>query len=69
MDWRNEYDRTRCKRNCFSGNTKKVQDQSAAHALRKILFDPNNKIDWKKAGFSIIENMPELRRSLVPEWK
>lgn len=40
---------------------KRMQDQSAAQALRKILFDPNNKIDWEKAGFSIIENMPELR--------
>lgn len=43
---------------------KRMQDQSAAQALRKILFDSNNKIDWKKAGFSIMENMPELRSDM-----
>lgn len=40
---------------------KKMQDQSAAHALREILFSKDNKIDWEKAGVSIIENMPELK--------
>lgn len=40
---------------------KKMQDQSAAHTLREILFDNNNKIDWEKAGFNIITNMPELK--------
>ena len=33
---------------------KRMQDQSAAHALREILFR-------EKARFSIIENMPELK--------
>lgn len=40
---------------------KRMQDQSAAQALRSILFDKDNIINWKKAGFSIIENMPELK--------
>lgn len=40
---------------------KKMEDQSAAHTLREILFDPDNKINWEKAGFSIIANMPELK--------
>ena len=40
---------------------KKIQDQSAANVLREILFNEDNKIDWEKAGFSIIENMPELK--------
>ena len=37
-----------------------MQDQSAAKVLREILFDNDNKIDWNKAGNSIIDNMPEL---------
>lgn len=40
---------------------KRMSDQSAADALREILFNEDNKIDWEKAGFSIIENMPELK--------
>ena len=40
---------------------KRMEDQSAARVLREILFDNNNKIDWDKAGNSIIENMPELK--------
>lgn len=40
---------------------KRMQDQSAAHVLREILFNKDNKIDWEKAGFSIITNMPELK--------
>lgn len=40
---------------------KRMQDQSAANVLRNILFNKDNKIDWEKAGFSIIENMPELK--------
>lgn len=40
---------------------KKMEDQSAARILREILFDDNNKIDWNKAGESIIANMPELK--------
>lgn len=40
---------------------KKMKDQSAARILREILFDNNNKIDWNKAGESIITNMPELK--------
>lgn len=40
---------------------KRMQDQSAARVLREILFDSNNKIDWNKAGESIITNMPELK--------
>lgn len=39
----------------------RMSDQSAANVLREILFNKNNKIDWEKAEFSIIENMPELR--------
>lgn len=40
----------------------RMQDQSAANVLREILFNNDNKIDWGKAGFSIIENMPELNK-------
>lgn len=40
---------------------KRMQDQSAANVLRNILFNEDNKIDWEKAGFSIIEHMPELK--------
>lgn len=40
---------------------KRMSDQSAANVLREILFNADNKIDWEKAGFSIIENMPELK--------
>lgn len=40
---------------------KRMQDQSAANVLRNILFNEDNKIDWEKAGFGIIENMPELK--------
>lgn len=39
----------------------RMKDQSAADVLREILFNEDNKIDWEKAGFSIIENMPELK--------
>ncbi len=39
----------------------RMKDQSAASTLREILFNGDNKIDWEKAGFSIIENMPELK--------
>ena len=38
-----------------------MQDQSAAKVLREILFDNDNKIDWDKAGNSVIKNMPELK--------
>ena len=40
---------------------KRMQDQSAAHVLREILFDSDNNINWDKAGNSIIKNMPELK--------
>lgn len=39
----------------------RMSDQLAANVLREILFNKNNKIDWEKAKFSIIENMPKLR--------
>lgn len=40
---------------------KRMQEQSAASVLRDILFDNDNKIDWDKAGNSVIKNMPELK--------
>ena len=40
---------------------KRMQDQSAARALREILFDSNNVSDWNTASESIITNMPELK--------
>lgn len=40
---------------------KKMEDQTSARILREILFDNDNKIDWNKAGESIITNMPELK--------
>lgn len=39
----------------------RMPNQPVAHALREILFSKDNKINWEKAGFSIIENMPELK--------
>lgn len=41
-----------------------MNDQSAARALREILFDDNNSIDWGKAKDSIIEHMPELKAKI-----
>lgn len=40
---------------------KRMRDQSAANVLRNILFNEHNKIDWEKAGFSIIGHMPKLK--------
>lgn len=40
---------------------KRMQDQSAAHALREILFDNTNKINWEKAADSLNTHMPELK--------
>ena len=40
---------------------KRVEDQSPAQALREILFNPNNKINWEKAEKSLIKNIPELK--------
>lgn len=37
----------------------KMNDKSAANALRDILFDPKNKIDWNNALKSIVKYMPE----------
>lgn len=39
----------------------RMPDQSAAVVIREILFNKDNIINWEKAGFSIIENMPELK--------
>lgn len=44
---------------------KRIQDQSAAQILRQILFDKDNIINWEKAGFSIIKNMPELKNGVL----
>ena len=37
----------------------KMNDKSAANALRDILFDPKNKIDWNNALQSVVKYMPE----------
>lgn len=37
----------------------KMNDKSAAKALRDILFDPKNKIDWNNALQSVVKYMPE----------
>ena len=41
-----------------------MKDQSAARALREILFNDNNSIDWDKARESVIEHMPELKAKI-----
>ena len=38
----------------------KMNDKSAANALRDILFDPKNKIDWNNALKSIVKYMPKI---------
>lgn len=37
----------------------KMNDKSACNALRDILFDPQNKIDWNNALQSVVKYMPE----------
>lgn len=39
----------------------KMSDHAASDVLRDVLFDDDNKIDWNKAGESIIKHMPELK--------
>lgn len=37
----------------------KIQDKGLETALRRILFNPNNKIDWQDAVRQIEYEMPE----------
>ena len=37
----------------------KMNDKSAANALRDILFDPKNEINWNNALQSVVKYMPE----------
>ena len=39
----------------------RMNDQIAADALRDILFNSENKINWDKAFDSIQKHMPKLR--------
>ena len=39
----------------------KISDYGLQFALRKGLFNPNNKIDWQKFYEDIIYEMPELK--------
>lgn len=39
----------------------RMNDQGAAHVLRDILNNNDNKIDWDKAFESIQKHMPELK--------
>lgn len=37
------------------------EDYAVQTVLRRVLFDPNNKIDWQDFYEQIIDQMPELR--------
>lgn len=39
---------------------KGITDKGLEAAIRRILFNPDNKIDWDHAYDQIIEQMPEL---------
>lgn len=41
---------------------KGITDYGRQNALRRILFDKNNRIDWQAAWEDIVEQMPELER-------
>ena len=43
---------------------KGIQDKSIETILRKIIFNPNNVIDWDSAIETVYENMPELGMDL-----
>ena len=43
----------------------KISDYSLQFALRRGLFNPENKIDWQKFYKDIIYEMPELKGVLV----
>ena len=41
---------------------KGIKDYGLQTALRRILFDKNNSINWQTAWEDIVEQMPELER-------
>ena len=46
---------------------KNVDDAALNTVLRKILYNPNNKIDWNDAAEQILINMPETKRRAYEE--
>jgi len=46
---------------------KGIQDKSIETILRKIIFNPNNIIDWDVAIGVVYENMPEIGMELEDE--
>lgn len=42
---------------------KQIPDKSIETVIRRILFNPDNNIDWKNALTEIRIHMPELGRS------
>lgn len=44
----------------FISKNLKIADKSLENAIRQIIFDPDNTIDWAKAVNAFKENMPEL---------
>lgn len=44
----------------FISKNLKISDKSLEHAIRRIIFDPENIIDWSKAVKVFKEDMPEL---------
>lgn len=41
---------------------KGIEDYGLQTALRRILFDKNNRINWQTAWEDIVEQMPELKK-------
>ena len=40
----------------------RMNDRGAASVLKSVLFNPNNKINWKEVYELMIGYMPELKR-------
>lgn len=44
---------------------KEIPDKSIEMIIRRILFNPDNKINWEKALLEIKIHMPELSKTLT----
>lgn len=49
----------------FISKNLKIADKSLENAIRHIIFDPDNIIDWDKAVKVFKENMPELSSTAI----
>lgn len=49
----------------FVSENLRIQDKSLEYAVRQILFDENNTIDWDKAAQILMKHMPELKNELT----